>query len=84
MDKDALRKAVAASLIEVAPNVDPATLDPAKSFRDQIEFDSIDQLNFVLALQETLGIEVPELDYPQLAGLDAAADYLSSHLGSTA
>jgi len=82
MNTDNLHAVVTSSLNEVAPNVDTATLDPEMSFRDQFDFDSIDQLNFVLALERKLSIQVPELDYPQLAGLRAAADYLSTHLAT--
>jgi acyl carrier protein len=78
MDTHDLKKTVVSSLVEVAPNVDPSTLDPASTFRDQFDFDSIDHLNFVLALEKALGIKIPELEYPQLAGLNAALDYLST------
>ncbi len=77
-----LENKVVSSLSEVAPNVDASALDPAQSFRDQFDFDSIDHLNFVMALQKALRIEIPELDYPQLAGLEAAIVYLSTHIKS--
>jgi len=80
MNTHELQETVIASLTEVVPNADTAALDPNRSFRDQFDFDSIDQLNFVLALEKALNIEIPELDYPQLAGLRAAADYLSAKL----
>jgi acyl carrier protein len=83
MSADNIQEVIICSLNEVAPNVDTAALDPDKSFRDQFDFDSIDQLNFVLSLQQALNIEIPELDYPHLAGLRATADYLSAQLVST-
>jgi len=82
MSMDKIHEAIICSLNNVAPNVDTAALDPGKAFRDQFDFDSIDQLNFVLALQQALSVEIPELDYPQLAGLRAATDYLSARLAS--
>jgi acyl carrier protein len=60
----------------VAPDVDAATLDAATPFRDQFDFDSMDQLNFVVGLHRRLGVDVPEADYPQLATLDGCAAYL--------
>jgi acyl carrier protein len=82
MDNDRLRKAISAALADVAPDVDPAALDPAASFRDQFDFDSIDHLNFVLGLEKALQTTIPELDYPQLTSLDAAEGYLAGHLTS--
>ena len=36
----------------------------------------MDVLNLVTALHERFGIEIPEADYPQIATLSLAADYL--------
>jgi acyl carrier protein len=74
---DSLRAAVLEALLDVAPDVDASALDAARPFRDQFDFDSMDQLNFVLGLHQRLGIDVPESDYPQLASLAGCVDYLS-------
>jgi acyl carrier protein len=76
MTIDALRSAVLEALLDVAPDVDAASLDSARPFRDQFDFDSMDQLNFVVGLHKRLGIDVPEADYPQLATLAGCVDYL--------
>jgi acyl carrier protein len=72
-------EAVAAALRRVAPEVDPGVLVPGVELRDQIDFDSMDFLNFVAALQETAGVEIPERDYPRLATIDGCARYLAEH-----
>ena len=51
---DALQSAVLEALLDVAPDVDPSTLDAARPFRDQFDFDSMDQLNFVVGLHLSL------------------------------
>jgi acyl carrier protein len=81
MTNDALRSAVLDALLEVAPDVDAGTLDAQQPFRDQFDFDSMDQLNFVLGLHKRLGVDVPETDYPQLATLAGCVDYLSRRMG---
>jgi acyl carrier protein len=73
---DALRATVVEALLDVAPDVDAATLDAAAPFRDQFDFDSMDQLNFVVGLHRRLGVDVPETDYPQLATLDGCVAYV--------
>jgi acyl carrier protein len=73
---DALRAAVVDALVEIAPDVDAGALDPARAFRDQFDFDSMDYLNFVTALHARIGIDVPEVDYPRLSSLDGCVQYL--------
>lgn len=80
MASEEIRERVLKALLEVAPEVDASRLDPAVSFRDQIDIDSVDYLNFVLALERALGIKVPEIDYPRLSGLDGCVAYLGARL----
>jgi len=80
MTADALRSTVLEALLDVAPDVDADALDAGRPFRDQFDFDSMDQLNFVVGLHTRLGIDVPEADYPQLATLLGCVDYLSRAL----
>ena len=75
-----LRATIVEALLDVAPDVDAATLDAAAPFRDQFDFDSMDQLNFVVGLHRRLGVDVPETDYPQLATLDGCVAYLLAAL----
>ena len=80
MTRDAIRAAVLRALGNVAPEADLAHLDPRAAFRDQLDLDSMDVLNFVTALHETLGVDVPESDYSKLATLDDAVDYLAARV----
>ena len=82
MTNDALRSAVLEALLDVAPDVDAGALDAARPFRDQFDFDSMDQLNFVVGLHRRLGVDVPETDYPQLATLDGCVTYLARALAA--
>jgi acyl carrier protein len=75
-----IRETVLESLLGIAPEVDPARLDPAVSFRDQIDIDSVDYLNFVLALESALGIEIPGIDYPRLSSLDGCIAHLTGRM----
>ena len=76
MTADALRAAVLEALLDVAPDVEAATLDAARPFRDQFDFDSMDQLNFILGLHRRFAVDVPDADYAQLATLDGCVAYL--------
>src|SRR5438105_4182275 len=70
---------VAAALRHVAPDADPGALDPDVDVRDQIDFDSMDFLNLVSALQDATGLEIPERDYPHLATTGGCVRYLREH-----
>ena len=74
-----LQGSVLAVLRRVVP-VAPVDLDPEQPFRDQFEMDSLDFLNFVLRLEESLGVEIPEIDYPKLASLQGCLDYLAQRV----
>jgi acyl carrier protein len=50
----------------------------AISLPDQLDVDSRDLLNFVIALHDTLRVEIPEADYPKLSTLDDCVDYLAA------
>ncbi|HEX9206945.1 MAG TPA: phosphopantetheine-binding protein, partial [Steroidobacteraceae bacterium] len=67
-------------LTEIAPDVDPAGVIPGVNFRDQFDFDSMDTLNFAIALHRELGVDVPEAEYSRLASLDSCVEYLATKL----
>jgi acyl carrier protein len=72
-----LKQAVIGALTGVAPDIEPDSINPAAEFRRQFDFDSMDFLNFVTALHQRFGIDIPEGDYPKLQTLDGCIDYLS-------
>jgi acyl carrier protein len=81
MTRDEIRTAVLRALVDVAPEVDPAQIKPDVSLRDQIDIDSMDLLNFLIAVHKVTGVEIPEADYPKLATVDGCVDYVASRLG---
>ena len=80
--KQDLQRVVLDTLNEIAPEADLSQLDAKTSFRDQLDIDSMDQLNFVIALHRKLGVEVPERDYPKLETLSGCLDYLAARIPS--
>lgn len=75
-----IKRAVLEVLTRIAPETDPASIQSGASFRDQLDLDSMDFLNFVIALHERFRIEIPEVDYPQLYTLDGAVAYVASKI----
>ena len=75
-----IRSIVLRALGDIAPEADPDEIDPKLPLRDQLDIDSMDFLNFVIALDAALGVPIPESDYPKLATLDGCVEYLRSAL----
>ena len=71
MTNDEIREAVVGALTRVAPEVEPASIRRDLALRDQLDIDSMDFLNFVIALHERLGVDIPEVDYARLSSVDA-------------
>jgi acyl carrier protein len=82
MTREAIRQAVVTALTSVAPEIDPSSLDPHEEFRLEFDLDSMDFLNFVIALHASPNVDVPEADYSKLATLNGAVDYLANRLGT--
>ncbi len=77
-DEDATRSLVLRHLGEIAPEADLTSLRPDVSFRDQLDLDSMDFLNFVVALHKEFHIEIPETDYPKYMTLNGCLAQLSA------
>ena len=83
MTKEEIRSTVLRILGEIAPEADLNQLKPDVSFRDQLDIDSMDFLNFVIALDEELHVSIPESEYAKLSSLSSSVALLSSLAGDT-
>ncbi|WP_295797521.1 acyl carrier protein [uncultured Microbulbifer sp.] len=81
MTEAELRSRALEKLLQVAPDIDPDALDPQVPIRDQYDFDSMDFLNFAIALAKEFQLNIPESDYPHLQSLQDTVDYLVRHTG---
>lgn len=77
MNEPELKPVVLGALRRIAPEADPSRIDPKESLRDQLDIDSMDFLNFLIAIHEALGVDIPEADYPRLSTLQAILEYLA-------
>jgi acyl carrier protein len=82
MTDDEIRGAVLRLLSGVAPEADMASIRPDLRLRDQIDIDSMDALNFLIAVDAELHVDIAESDYPRLTTLNSIVEYLSAALAS--
>ena len=71
-----IREEVIDILSDIAPDQDLSQLDDAKSFREQLELDSMDFLDIVMELRKRHRIQIPEDDYINLASMDSTVKFL--------
>lgn len=76
MERERIRQLVIDKLTAIAPEIDPAEIHPDQDLRSQIDLDSMDFLNFVIALSRELALDIPESDYSKISTLDSCIDYL--------
>jgi acyl carrier protein len=77
MSDDEIRDTVLRLLGDIAPEADFSAIQPDRRLRDQVDIDSMDALNFLVAVDAELGVDIPESDYPKLTTLDNIVAYLA-------
>jgi acyl carrier protein len=82
MTRDEIRQAVIQALTSVAPEIDPSTLQGNTALRQELDLDSMDFLNFVIALHGSVGVDIPETDYMKLGTMEDAVQYLESKVSA--
>jgi acyl carrier protein len=82
MNRSELNALVAHTLNSIAPEADLKALSGDAPLRDALDLDSMDFLNFLVALNKATGVEIPEKDYAKLQSLDALVAYLAHQMGN--
>lgn len=80
LDATALRQAVIDTLLSIAPEVEADLLQDDRPLRQQVDLDSMDWLNFLIGLHQTLAVDIPEADYARLVSLADVLAYLSARI----
>lgn len=63
-------------LSDIAPELDVAAIPDGADLRNDVGIDSMDFLNFVIAISKQLSVAIPEADYGKVATLAMCADYV--------
>ena len=79
--EEQLKNAVLNNLGRIAPEADLGQLAPTDDIRETLDIDSFDFLNFLIALNDDVGVEIPESDYGQVNTLGGLLDYLEARIG---
>lgn len=69
-------------LAAIAPDADPFGLTVDDDIRDSLDIDSVDFLNFVEAIHEKTGVDIPERDYSAVSTIAGVVSYLAARVES--
>ena len=78
MNEAEIRAAVLHTLHGIAPEVPTDQIHPHEDIRDQLDLDSMDVVNLLVALEEKLGVRIAASEYTKLATLDDLVAYLAA------
>jgi len=84
MTRDEIRDAVLDAIVAVIPEARREDVDMATPIRDQLDMDSMDFINFVVELDERVGVSVPESEYGKLQTVEDSVEYLERALVGSA
>ena len=80
MTKEEIKKKIIEQIYEIAPEHEGETIPEDENIQRSLEIDSFDFLNLLTALNDELGVEVPESDYGEVDTLNNMADYFAKHM----
>lgn len=61
--------------------VDDDRVVPAARFREDLEADSLDLVELIMAFEEEFGGEITDEDAQQITTVGQAAEYIKTHMG---
>jgi acyl carrier protein len=65
------------ALATIAPEADLDVLAPDDDLQEALDLDSMDFLNFLIAIEKSTGVEIPESDYQLVHTYAGCHNYLA-------
>jgi acyl carrier protein len=72
--------AIREALAGIAPEADLDGLPPEIDLQEELDLDSMDFLNFLVAVHKSLHVDIPEADYAKVQTIGGIVGYLQSRL----
>ncbi|MNF59187.1 Meromycolate extension acyl carrier protein [compost metagenome] len=82
MTEEVIKQTIFQLLKRIAPDTEPSELKPDENIRESLNIDSFDALQFIVALDKKLGIEIPEQDYGKTTTLQNLVSYIQAKMKS--
>ena len=78
MTEEEIKQRLFRQLKNIAPDTEPAQLQPEDNIREILGIDSFDYLQFMVGLDEQFGIQTPEEDYGKIQTLKDLVAYVGA------
>lgn len=78
LDEAGIKETLLAILAGIAPEADLNEFDHDDPLQPTLDIDSFDFLNVLIALEEQLGVSIPEADYGRLVSLNDIVAYVTA------
>jgi acyl carrier protein len=78
MNPENLHQTIVVLLQQIAPDTTPSELKFEENIRETLNIDSFDFLQFIIALNEKTGVEIPEEDYGKITTIQNAIEYIQN------
>ncbi len=78
MDEHDAEAVIRRVLSHIAPEADLDDLGEDDDLQEALDLDSMDFLNFVIALKEETAVDIPESEYPGVRTVAGCARYLAT------
>lgn len=84
MNKETIQQNIRQRILDaiqyVAPEIEENDIDMDEDIREECDLDSIDFLNYLIALQKSTGVSIAEGDYTQVDTFNKMLRYLTEKL----
>jgi acyl carrier protein len=80
MSIDEVKSTILHIIGQVAPEIPAESIDPHARLQEEMDIDSMDFLRILVAINEQLGVEIPEKDYGQVGTLESLVHYVEKRV----
>jgi acyl carrier protein len=75
-----IKQNILEAIQEVAPEIEQDDIDMDEDIREECDLDSMDFLNYLIALKKSTGVSIAESDYTQVNTFNKMLSYLTEKL----
>jgi len=80
MTKEKLKSIIIEQILEIAPDIERDEIENDTHIQRSLEIDSFDFLKILTAMNEKVGVEVPEDDYAKVDTIEHMVEYFLARL----
>ncbi len=80
MNKEDIKKTIIKEIVNIAPDIEEDEIEENENIQESLEIDSFDFLKILTALNEDLGVEVPESDYDKVKTVNKMVEYFAQRM----